>query len=157
MWWAARIIEILLEGIRVQFRDNYSLVTLAIWTVIVFVETPRRLPFQWDQRERLLVFLMKPDSLISVLSFSVSIFFAPPTDPLLQKRRRWETKHFIGMASISNRCICTICLIMCSVVWDTIKSSARESVVLHHVPLNHIRIFWNCTEVVGKLKIFATF
>ena len=83
-WRAARIIEILLEGIRVQFRDNEGLVTLNIWTAIAFVETPRHLPFQWNERERLQEhqILCFPFFLFK----SHSLFFSRLTDPLSRKR-----------------------------------------------------------------------
>ena len=50
--------ETLLQGIRVHFSDNYSLVTLEILTGIAFAETPPLNPSQWEQRERLQDFLI---------------------------------------------------------------------------------------------------
>ena len=83
--------ETFLEGIQVQFSDNYNPVTIEIWTAIAFAETPPLNPFQWDQRERLPSYLIYPDSLISIFVFVFCpilffFFFALPTDPISGER-----------------------------------------------------------------------
>ena len=101
-WWSLRgdlhEFEILLEGIRFQFSDNYILVTLETERLSFLPRRHGFCPFFETNENGYKIFLFSRSLRFPFFSLSHFFFFARPTDLLSRERGRWETKHFTGMA-----------------------------------------------------------